>query len=237
MEKCCVVSNLDISELFEREHLNDPSSHDNGRNSFHGKCRHPKYNPSLQLLPENRSPSLSFWHRGGFSPRLHLSPSFKSSSHPSDFFSWTLSMLQNCYKKQTNKNPIWVSLTDLSCCPPTDRRSGTDWLVTLSLIRRMAWGETLIWTSSAWKKTAVPGWAHRTGTANYTTLKLPPRLLKFIPFSACMCARARVRESQDVGASALVCVCVREDAFTGSLFPVIHEHARLAALDINNFVR
>lgn len=34
---------------------------------------------------------------------------------------------------------------------------------------------------------ALPGWAQRTGTANYTTFKLPPCLLSFIPLSVCAC--------------------------------------------------
>lgn len=63
----------------------------------------------------------------------------------------------------------YLSLLSPNASPPC-RRSGTDWLGTLFLIRRMAWGETLIWTSSAWKRTALPGWAESLGTANYTTL-------------------------------------------------------------------
>lgn len=62
----------------------------------------------------------------------------------------------------------YPSLLSPNAFPPC-RRSGTDWLGTLFLIRRMAWGETLIWTSSAWKRTALPGWAESLGTTNYPT--------------------------------------------------------------------
>lgn len=109
---------------------------------------------------------------------------------------------------------------------PPDRRSGMDWLGTLFLIRRMAWGETLIWTSSAWKKTALPGWAQRTGTANYTTFKLPPCQLSSIPLSVCVCECASL-------------VCVHERVFTGSLFfsnpQTCSSGMDWSPLDINNF--
>lgn len=112
---------------------------------------------------------------------------FQVLSHLSDFFSKTFQNFSLPPLKEKKHLDLGskASLTSLSHCFPSDRRSGTDWLGTLFLIRRMAWGETLIWTSSAWKKTALPGWAQRTGTANYTTFKLPPCLLSFIPLSVC----------------------------------------------------
>lgn len=121
-----------------------------------------------------------------------------SSFHPvtAVFTCWYLPILQlwdnktNRMQKKQKHIRVWlqecVSLL-APIAPLSDRRSGMDWLGTLFLIRRMAWGETLIWTSSAWKKTALPGWAQRTGTANYTTLKLPPRRLKFTPSSVLVC--------------------------------------------------
>lgn len=102
-----------------------------------------------------------------------------------------------------------------------------DWLGTLFLIRRMAWGETLIWTSSAWKKTALPGWAQRTGTANYTTFKLPPRLLSFIPLSVCVCVRVWW-----FGVCAWTCIYRQ---FVCSNPRTCSSGMDLSPLDINNF--
>ena len=95
------------------------------------------------------------------------------------------------------------------------RHSGTAWQGTLFLIRRTAWGETLIWTSSASKRTALPGWAQRPGTANYTTLMLLPCwLIHSIKAFVCVCVCVCVR----------VCMCEREWAIVEILCPVIHPH-------------
>lgn len=66
------------------------------------------------------------------------------------------------------------------------RRSGTDWQDTLSLIRQMAWGETLIWTSSAWKRTVLPGWAQRGREQPITTHSCCRHTAWFFPLK-CVC--------------------------------------------------
>ena len=74
-----------------------------------------------------------------------------------------------CTYKELRRSPSTLYVLVLIC-----RHSGMDWQGTLCLIRQMAWGETLIWTSSASKRTAPPGWVQRPETANYTTLLQRP---------------------------------------------------------------
>lgn len=95
---------------------------------------------------------------------------------------------------------IWDYLPLLSPSASLLRRlSGTDWQGTLFLIRQMAWGETLIWTSSASKRTALPGWAQRPGTANYTTLMLLPcQLIHSIKACVFVCVWKSERYCRDV---------------------------------------
>lgn len=95
-----------------------------------------------------------------------------------------------------NSVGLWDYLPLFSLSPSASvlhRHSGTGWQGTLFLIRRTAWGETLIWTSSASKRTALPGWAQRPGTANYTTLMLLPCwLIHSIKACVCVCVRMYV---------------------------------------------
>lgn len=129
---------------------------------------------------------------------LHLSASIPFTFPPG-------SLLQS-FNRAPHSDGIWDYLPLLS--PSASflcRHSGTDWQGTLFLIRQMAWGETLIWTSSASKRTAPPGWAQGPETANYTTLMpLPPWLIHSI--KACVS----------------VYVWKRERGAVEILFPIIH---------------
>lgn len=62
-----------------------------------------------------------------------------------------------------------------------------DWQDTLFLIRQMAWGETLIWTSSASKKMALPGWAQRPWTATHMQLHHSYSSFTLASRHVCMC--------------------------------------------------
>lgn len=95
-----------------------------------------------------------------------------------------------------NSDSIWNYPSLLSSVFLLHRHSGTDSQGTLFLIRQMAWGETLIWTSSASKRTALPGWAKRPETANYTALMLLPRWL-IHSISAWVCVFKPERHCED----------------------------------------
>lgn len=133
---------------------------------------------SFHLMPSSKSSS--FFSVPGFPSRLLLALSSRASSSEG---------LDRQGTQMVSRFSVSLWLSPLFC-----RRSGTDWQGTLFLIRQMAWGETLIWTSSASKRTALPGWAQRPGTANYNTLMLLSHwLIHSIRACVCVCERESER--------------------------------------------
>lgn len=126
------------------------------------------------------------------------------SREPSSFLSPCMDLLHfSCkqpvlefQRKTRNSDGLPILRKSLSLClSPFCRHSGMDWQGTLFLTRQMAWGETLIWTSSASKRTALPGWAQRPGTANYNALMLLSHWL-ICSIRACVCLYERQSESE-----------------------------------------